>query len=115
LVVNIEERFPIFGIFEGALFTDIGNVWNWEDWGVDTYADLYPSATNNYTFKPATIIKGMAVDVGLGLRAKISVITLRLDLALPLYDPNYTEEMRWFAKHWSPSVLALNFGINYPF
>ncbi len=115
LVFNIEERFPLFGIFEGALFTDIGNVWNWEDWGVDTYANTSSAVNNSYTFRPATILKGMAVDAGFGLRAKISVITLRLDLALPVYDPNYEEGNRLFSKHWDWNILALNFGINYPF
>jgi len=115
LVFNIEERFPLFGIFEGAVFTDIGNVWNWADWGVNTYADTYFDETYQYTFNPMTILKGMAVDAGIGIRAKISVITLRLDLALPLYDPNYEEGKRWFTKHWDWDILALNFGINYPF
>jgi hypothetical protein len=62
-----------------------------------------------------SILQGLAVDAGFGLRAKISVITVRLDLALPFYDPNYEEGKRWFAKHWDWNILALNFGINYPF
>lgn len=114
LVFNIEERFPLFGIFEGALFTDIGNVWDWDDWGINTYANVLPE-NNNYTFNPMSILQGLAVDAGFGLRAKISVITVRLDLALPFYDPNYEEGKRWFAKHWDWDILALNFGINYPF
>ncbi len=114
LVFNIEQRFPLFGIFEGAFFTDIGNVWNWEDWGINTYSRSDAAATS-YAFRPSTILKGMAVDAGFGLRAKISVITLRLDLALPVYDPNYEEGNRLFADHWKWSNLALNFGINYPF
>lgn len=115
LVINIEERFPLLGIFEGAVFTDIGNVWEWEDWGIGSGESAASLAANRQTFNPMTILKGMAMDVGLGLRVKISVITLRLDMALPLYDPNYAEGMRWFAKHWGGDILALNFGINYPF
>lgn len=115
LVINIEERFPILGIFEGAVFTDIGNVWEWEDWGLDSYKSTSDPTYNGHTFSPMTILKSMAVDAGLGLRVKISVITLRLDMALPLYDPNYAKDKRWFTRHWNWDILALNFGINYPF
>lgn len=61
------------------------------------------------------ILKGVALDAGIGLRAKISVITIRLDLALPIYDPNYAADERWFTNHWTWKIMALNFGINYPF
>lgn len=27
LETNIEYRFPIYGVFRGALFTDLGNIW----------------------------------------------------------------------------------------
>lgn len=115
LVFNIEERFPLFGIFEGAVFADMGNVWEWTDWGVNTYKHLYPELNEDYDFSPLEIAKGIAVDAGIGLRVKISVITLRLDLALPIYDPNYEEGNRLFTDHLGWNILALNFGINYPF
>lgn len=114
LVFNIEERFPLFGIFEGAVFADLGNVWEWQSWGVNTRHNS-SRQVQNYKFEPLEILKGFALDAGLGLRAKISVITLRLDLALPIYDPNYGPDQRWFNTHWAWNILALNFGINYPF
>lgn len=105
LVANVEQRFPIIGIFEGALFADIGNVWTYKDWGIGGTEAFYPSY----------ILKTLALDVGLGLRANISVITLRLDLALPAYDPSYVPGQRWINTHWNWNKLVFNIGINYPF
>ena len=106
LVGNIEQRFPILGIFEGALFADVGNVWTYYAWG---FLD------DDFHIYPMDIIKTVALDVGFGLRANISIITLRLDLAVPIYDPTYAEGERWMHSHLGWDKLVFNFGINYPF
>lgn len=105
LVINLEERFPIAGIFEGALFTDIGNVW------LLNPSDQYPGGELKWN----ELHKEIAVGVGLGLRVNVSIATLRLDFALPLYDPGYIQVNRWRPPHWTFSQLVTNFGINYPF
>lgn len=105
LVVNVEHRFPIIGIFEGAVFTDIGNVWSYHEWG----------NSENNRFRIRNIVDGLGFDAGLGLRINISIITVRADLALPLYDPGYHPGERWLTDHWSWKKMVLNFGINYPF
>lgn len=105
LVVNLEHRFPLFSIFEGAIFADMGNVWEYEDWGIG----------RQKTFSPTEILRGVALDAGLGLRANVSIITIRLDLALPIYDPGYPIDHRWINQHWAWNKLVANFGINYPF
>lgn len=105
LVANLEHRYPLIGIFEGALFADIGNVWQCGDWGI---GDMFE-------FNPREIAKGIAFDAGLGLRANISVITLRLDFALPLRDPGYPDGQQWLGTHWGWNKIVTNFGINYPF
>ena len=105
LVGNIEHRFPIVGIFEGAVFTDFGNVWMHDDWGIGSTS----------TFQPSKILKSIALDAGIGIRANISIVTLRVDLALPLYDPSYSVSQRWFTSHWDWDIIVTNFGINYPF
>ena len=106
LVGNIEHRFPIIGIFEGALFADVGNVWTYYDWGFQDDRLLY---------SPMELLKTVALDVGFGLRANISIITLRLDLAVPIHDPTYAEGERWIHSHLGWDKLVFNFGINYPF
>lgn len=95
IVANIEQRFPIFGFFEGALFADIGNVW----------------AIEQLNEIPSTF----AIGTGFGLRANISFITLRLDFAFPLYDPGYDPGNRWLTQHFRWNKTVVNFGINYPF
>lgn len=105
-VANIEQRLPIFSIFEGAIFADIGNVWKYSDWGI---------GKSDTPFKPSYLLETTALDLGIGLRANISIITLRLDLALPVYDPAYSEGERWIHSHLGWDKLVFNFGINYPF
>ena len=105
LVVNLEERFPLAGIFEGALFADIGNIW------VVNPTTLYPDGE----FRWDRFYKEIAVGLGLGLRVNVSVATLRLDFAIPLYDPGFSESLRWRPHHWAFNQIVTNFGINYPF
>ena len=57
----------------------------------------------------------LALDAGIGIRANISIVTLRVDLALPLYDPGYSAGERWLPSHWAWNKIVANFGINYPF
>ena len=105
LVVNIEDRFHLFGMFEGAVFLDMGNIWL-----------LRPSSEfpdGNFNFK--TFIPQIAMGGGLGLRMNISIITLRLDFAIPFYDPQYSPSQRWRFPHWKWNQIVTNFGIDYPF
>ena len=105
LVFNIEERFPIFGPVEGALFVDMGNVWLFKE-------DEYMPGSN---FKFNSLLTDMALGVGIGIRLKISILTLRLDMALPAYDPTYAYNQRWRLPHWRLNTINTNFGIDYPF
>lgn len=104
-ILNLEERFPIFGIFEGALFADMGNIW------LLNPSDLYEDGE----FQWDDFYKEIAVGVGLGLRINVSVATLRLDFSIPLYDPGFEKSFRWRPPHWTFSQILTNFGINYPF
>lgn len=105
LVGNLEYRFPVIGIIEGAVFTDAGNIWELADWGIAKGSRLQPSE----------VLKGVALDAGLGVRVNVSILTLRLDFALPMYDPGYLEGERWITQHFAWNKIVTNFGINYPF
>lgn len=104
LVANVEERFPLIGPFEGALFVDVGNVWTAHK------TEAYPEGE----FRLQTFAKQLAVGTGVALRVKISILTLRLDMALPAYDPSLATD-RWRFRHWTFKNLVANFGIDYPF
>lgn len=105
LVGNLEYRFPIFSIIEGALFADAGNVWLMHE------SEDFPGG--KFSFKE--LPQSMAYDIGIGIRANISIVTIRCDLALPLYDPGFSKDQRLRAKHWNLSEITANFGIDYPF
>ncbi len=105
LVTNLEYRFPIISIFEGALFADIGNVWLTHE------SSEFPDGQFNLKTLPQSIATG----IGFGLRANISIITLRCDLGIPLYDPGVEQSKRWCPPHWKLNQVTANFGIDYPF
>ncbi|MCR4827907.1 MAG: Stealth CR1 domain-containing protein [Bacteroidales bacterium] len=105
LVLNLEHRFPMFSIFEGALFADMGNVWLYHD------SEEFPGGQFRLKDFPSNI----ACGIGVGLRANISILTLRLDSAIPLYNPGEAAGARWRPQHWKLRQVTLNFGIDYPF
>lgn len=105
LAINLEERFPLPGIFEGAVFADIGNIWTVND------ESGYP----NGKISMDRFFSDLAVGVGLGLRASISILTLRLDFAVPFYDPGFSNAERWITNRWNWGCIVTNFGIDYPF
>lgn len=103
LTTNVEYRFPINEMFEGALFTDAGNIWSLKDTGIGD------------EFKFKKFISQMGVGSGFGLRIHVAYITVRLDLAYKIYDPNNIQGERWVADKIQLLKPALNFSIGYPF
>lgn len=98
---NIEYRFPIAWKFEGALFTDAGNIWE------------FGSAETSGIFTWDSI----ALNWGLGLRLNMDFILLRLDAGFRVYDPGRNEGERWLQpRQWFQSNgMAIHFGVGYPF
>lgn len=105
LVMNFEDRFPIASIFEGAIFADVGNVWLTHE----------SSEFEGGKLTPSNFLPSLAVGGGLGLRLKISIITIRFDFAIPFYDPGYEVSHRWRPPYWKINQLVTNIGIDYPF
>ncbi len=105
LTTNIEYRIPFNEMYEGALFTDIGNTWSLKKSG-DSYGD---------EFKFNKFLGQMGIGSGFGLRVNIAYITFRLDLAYKIYDPNKPEGDRWRFKNFQPFKPTLNIAFGYPF
>ena len=103
LTTNLEYRIPFNDMYEGAIFTDIGNVWNTENNGFDDQ------------FKFNRFIREMGVGSGLGLRVNVAYITLRLDLAYKIYDPNKPDGEKWRFNQFQPLKPTLNIAFGYPF
>ncbi len=106
LEANLEFRFPIWGIFQGATFLDLGNIWY-----SGTASDQIP-AGGEFHFN--TFYKQLAFNTGIGLRLDIKFAILRLDWGIQLHNPNNPAGERWIHDFkWSNT--ALNFGVGYPF
>ncbi len=104
LSLSAELRFNLFAKFNGALFTDTGNIWNIFD-NIDD---------KTYTFNGINSLQTIAVGSGVGIRYDQGLFVVRFDLAFKTYNPSQLEERKWF-REVNLSKSVLNIGINYPF
>ena len=105
---NMEYRFKMFWILEGAFFADIGNIWYLEQGG-----DI-PEET---IFYPDRFFDDLAIGTGFGLRFDLSFSILRLDLGLKFRDPSFSTGEKWLPgnRSISANTLSWNIAIGYPF
>jgi hypothetical protein len=114
LEFNAEYRFllgTLFGVkFKSALFTDIGNLWDWQP--IDTTALAAGS-----DFQLNRFYKEFAFGAGTGLRLDFNFFLLRLDWSYKIHDPQALPESvdGWFYKLHDIGSGQLQLGINYPF
>ena len=103
LTTNVEFRIPINKMYETAIFTDFGNIWSLKDDGLGDQ------------FKFNKFLGQMGVGSGFGLRLNIAYITLRLDLAYKIHDPNQPLGQRWRFSKIQPLKPTFNLAFGYPF
>ena len=97
---NLEYRGTIYRSFKYGIFTDIGNIW------LAQKNDDMPGA--EFSFK--RFYKELAVDVGVGLRLDFNFFVIRVDYAVPIYDPMRSDEQgRVINKDWLSSPHRLRF------
>ncbi len=114
LEFNLEYRFllgTLFGIkFKSAIFTDIGNIWNWKP--IDSSAAAIGS-----DFHLNSFYKEFAYGAGTGLRLDFNYFLIRLDYSYKIHDPQaFTDQTSgWFYKLHDLGSGQLQLGINYPF
>ena len=112
---NIEYRFPAFkfsGIkVEGAVFTDIGNVWFLKKEAAPTEPDA--------VFNFSKLAKDLAVGIGAGLRVDFSFFVVRLDYSYKAKDPSPSVANKNLRNKWFGYKLSdgnqFQLGISYPF
>lgn len=80
---SLEYRFSLGPILKGAFFTDIGNIWT------------YNEDSRDAQFKIQNVLKEMAIASGIGLRIDLDYFIVRLDLGFPIYNPAYSQGARW--------------------
>lgn len=106
LEMNIEYRFQLFWMVEGALFVDAGNIWSLPGYSSDTRKD----------FRFDKFYKEIALGTGFGLRLDFSFFIFRFDFGLKLHNPALAEGEKWFRlKKFKQDDWTFNFGIGYPF
>ncbi len=103
LEANVEYRFPIVWKLEGALFWDMGNVWNLK--GIDWFE------RSGFSFDT------IAADWGMGIRVNLDFILVRIDLGTKVYEPCRPADERLIgpAEWLKRNNFALHFGVGYPF
>lgn len=128
---NLEERFPIIGKFQGAVFLDAGNIW--------TLKDTTAVKRDLANFKANRFYREIAIGTGFGLRYDFDYFVLRIDIGLKAHDPAFNAGDRWvinniFDRNWRRNdwrndlniplpenstlrypFTSFNVGINYPF
>ena len=102
---NIEYRFPIYGIFNGAMFVDAGNVWLLKDDPQRPGGQL----------KGARFLRDLALGTGVGLRVDIGMLVLRGDLGIGIHAPYDTGKRGYYNMESFGKSLAFHLAIGYPF
>ena len=133
LEFNLEYRFPLFSFFRGALFTDIGNVWTFnedlERPGSQFRLTKKPVQETNIIAQP--FYRQLAVGVGTGLRVDLSYFIFRLDASIPVrynypqlgqgqilerFQENFSERDYWRRfNSFGLRDVTFQLGLGYPF
>ena len=104
---NLEYRFRLLAMVEGALFMDAGNIW----------AINSKDNREGAVFKFNNFYNQIAVGTGFGLRFDFDYFLFRLDLGMKLRDPSLNEGRRWIPGNYkiNAETFNLSFAIGYPF
>lgn len=106
LEANVEYRFKLFWLLEGALFLDAGNIWN-----INKYENRKGSMLSRDFYKQ------IAVGTGAGLRVDANFFLLRFDWGIKLRDPAKPAKERFVLLdngRWLKHTV-FNIAIGYPF
>ncbi|MCB2221932.1 MAG: BamA/TamA family outer membrane protein [Bacteroidetes bacterium] len=106
LETNLEYRIPIYRVFTGAFFFDMGNIWLLRD------NETFPGGK----FYADKFLSQLAMDAGIGIRLDFNYFIFRIDVAQRIKDPALPEKERLVFQSgdsWFKPVV--NLGIGYPF
>jgi outer membrane protein assembly factor BamA len=107
LEMNLEYRFKLFWIMEGALFVDAGNIWS-----INSFDNRAGAI-----FHLDSFMKDIAIGTGLGTRFDFSFFIFRLDVGMKTRDPSLDKGKKWIPLNRAPvkDDFVVNIGIGYPF
>ncbi len=107
LEFNMEYRFKLFWLLEGALFLDVGNIWGLRE----------ETTPEGGVFRFNSFVRQLAVGTGFGTRFNFKYFIFRVDMGIKTYDPSQDAGNRWVPLNGglSWSDVGFNFAIGYPF
>lgn len=106
LEANLEYRFPVYRVLQGAVFVDVGNVWR-----IGGRSEGVPPETR---FRFDRFYKQLGVSGGLGARFDFNFFIFRVDWGLQLHNPNRMAGDRWI-RHLTLRQSAFSFNVGLPF
>ena len=106
LEANIEYRFKLFWLLEGALFVDAGNIW-----AINSNDEREGALFDNEFYKD------IAVGTGFGTRFDFNFFVFRIDLGIKVRDPALSDGDKWIIgnRKLEREDFVFNLGIGYPF
>lgn len=109
--INSEFRTNLTSIFDAAVFADAGNIWLYND-----NADQPGGKFSN------KFLSQLAIDMGVGLRIDLTILILRLDIAIPVRKPwlpdgqqNVFNQIDLGNSDWRRQNVIYNLAIGLPF
>ena len=111
LEANLELRFPIFNIIKGAVFVDAGNIWELPHYA-DGEKDVIDNKNAILTWD--NILRSTAMNWGVGIRADLQMLVIRIDVGIKEYDPA-VQGWRRPAQWLKSDGFTIHFGVGYPF
>lgn len=119
LEANLEYRFKAFTLFgipvNGALFTDVGNIWYLKQLDDGSRPD-------ETIFRFKNLARDIAIGAGVGFRFDFSFLVIRLDVSHKIKDPSPTVTRQYLQNKFFGYVekdfwrgTQFQLGISYPF
>lgn len=107
LEANLEYRFKLFWVLEGAFFLDAGNIW----------AITKNDERGGALFEFDSFYEDIALGTGFGTRFVFSFFTFRFDLGMKVRDPALIPGEKWIIgnRKLVSDDFVINIGIGYPF
>lgn len=125
LLANLEFRTRLFGDLNGAVFLDMGNVWNLPyhhdemqtdaSEGTVTLGSIFNNLDEHSQFRLSRLLDQTAVGTGVGLRYDLGFLVIRIDWGVALHLPYDTGRSGYFNWGKFKDAQALHFAIGYPF
>ncbi len=105
LEANLEYRFVITRIMNGAFFVETGNIW------LINEDEARPGSKFDFN----TFYDQLAIGSGVGLRFDFNFFVLRTDLGFPLRTPYVTDDSNWLIGQGILKNTLFYIAVGYPF